>query len=401
VEDEMVKPYKRPGREFYYFKVSINNKIYSESTHETDYRKALKVATERERELRGIQGFYEPLSRLISCIDSLAPEERDRARNICIEKLTEGTILKVSLDEAFEQYRNRPKKREATERTYRDQKRLWNKFVQWVKKNHPHVKHLNEVRVEIAEDFLISEWKKHISERTYNERIKNFRAIFTALSKRAGLRENVWTLVEKKTENTISKENLTSEQLDKLFSCTDRGEMRALFMIGIYTGLRLGDAATLKWSEVNFETGIITKQPSKTKSTGKKINIPIHIKLKEMLLLLKNEVDENSKSSYVLPNYSRLHMKSPTYLSKLVQTAFKKAGIETSVDRDGTSRKTAVYGFHSFRHTFVSLCAAENIPSHVVMELVGHNSKLVHQVYQHASNAQKIKAIGSLPNFTF
>jgi len=397
----VVKPYKRPGREFYYFKVSINNKMYSESTRETDYRKAMKVAVERERELRGIQSYYEPLNRLISCIDSLAPEERDKARNICVEKLTEGTILKVSLDEAFEQYRNRPKKREATERTYRDQKRLWNKFVQWAKKAYPQVKFLNEVHIEVAEDFLISEWKKHISERTYNERIKNFRAIFTALSKKAGLRENVWTLVEKKTENTISKENLTSEHLNQLFSCTDRGEMKALFMIGVYTGLRLGDAATLKWSEINFDTGIITKQPSKTKGTGKKIHLPIHIKLKEMLLLLKKEADENNKNDYVLPKYSRLHINSPTYLSKLVQTAFKKAGIETSVERDGTSRKTAVYGFHSFRHTFVSMCAAENIPVHVVMELVGHNSKLVHQVYQHASNAQKVKAIKSLPDFTF
>ena len=65
--------------------------------------------------------------------------------------------------------------------------------------------------------------------------------------------------------------------------------------------------------------------------------------------------------------------------------------------RENSIKKAPVYGFHSFRHSFVSICAGEGIPVHVVMELVGHNSKLVHQVYQHATIEDKRKAIDLLP----
>ena len=77
----------------------------------------------------------------------------------------------------------------------------------------------------------------------------------------------------------------------------------------------------------------------------------------------------------------------------MVQTFFRQAGIETNIDRERCSRKTTVYGFHSFRHSFVTLCAAHGIPMNVVMELVGHRSAMVHEIYQHASAEQKIEAI--------
>ncbi|HPS31588.1 MAG TPA: site-specific integrase [bacterium] len=395
----MVRIFQRNKSSVYWFDIIFNGKRYQESTGETNRNLALKKATEREKEIKATPDYREHLKKLIEAIDSLTVNERDSIRNECIEKIAEGTIFKMTLENAFDAYREKPKKRIISERTYRDYQNLWNKFIQWTKENYPAISYLNEIDVEVAEKYLNSEHEKGLAERTYNERIKKFRAMFSALSKTAGLKENVWKSVDKMTEGTISKKMLTKNQLKDLFSITD-GEMKVLFMIGLFTGLRLGDSATLKWNEIDFENGFIIRLPNKTKNLKKKIEIPLLGILRDNLEEIRNNLPDKNKSEYVLPEMARLYINSTPYLSKIIQQTFEKAGIETKVEREGTTRKTAVYGFHSFRHSFVSLCASGNIPVNVVMELVGHNSKAVHQIYQHATNEQKVKAIEAVEQAT-
>lgn len=401
----MVKPFQKNIKDkdgkskkskVYYFQVMVDGKRVVESTGEKNYNLAVKKAATREKELKGGTDFRSVLKSLLDTLDNLPVKERDAARNECIEKIVEGTILKMKLEDAFAAFRTRPKRKAVSERTYKDYEHLWDRFVEWIKKENPHIQFLNEITPSVAEEYLISEWEKGISERTYNERIKKFRAMFSSLSKKAGLQKNVWNTVNKMTERTISKRPLTAEQIRDILSVAD-DEMKVFFIIGLYTGLRRGDAATLKWSEVDFRKNIITKLPSKTKNLKKPVYIPIHSELAAVLKFLKNNLDNKNKEEYILPNISRTYIKSETYLNKKIQNTFIKAGIETTVAREGAKRRTAVYGFHSFRHSFVSMCADGNTPMHVVMELVGHNSKAVHQVYQHASDELKRKAIEMLP----
>lgn len=374
----------------------ISGKRIVESTGESNKTVALKKATEREKELKGKPNYKEPLKKLIEFLNSLPVEERDSARNECMSKINEGTIFKVKLEQAFQMYKERPKKRTVSERTYQEYENLWNNFILWIKAEFPEINYLNEITVEVAEKYLADEWKKGIAEKTYNDRIKRFRAMFTALSRKAGLFQNVWTSVDKMTESTISKKPLTSKQLRDLFEVAE-GEMQTLFLIGLYTGLRRGDAVTLKWKEVDFENGVIKRLPSKTKNLRKKITIPLHKVLKAVLYQIKHNSIEEDPSDYVLPKLSQVFFKNPTHLARLIRHTFEKAGIKTTVEREGAVRRTPVYGFHSFRHSFVSLCASGGIPAHVVMELVGHNSKTVHQIYQHATIEDKQKAINILP----
>jgi integrase len=401
----MVKPFQKDIRDkdggkkkskVYYFQVMINGKRIVESTGEVNKNLAVKKAVARERELRGGTDYLSALKSLISCLDNLSVEERDAARNECIQKIVEGTALKMKLEEAFDSYKARPKRKSVSDRTYTDYKNLWEKFIEWIKKEYPQVHYLNEITQNIAEEYLVSEWNKGISERTYNERIKKFRAMFTALSKKAGLRMNVWSSVDKMTERTISKRPLTSSQIRELLRVAE-DEMRILFLIGLYTGLRRGDAATLKWEEINLKKNTITRLPGKIKASMKNLEIPIHLELLAFLNFLKNNLDPETSGEYVLPQISKIYLKDSSKLNRMIQKTFIKAGIETTVKREGAKRKTAVYGFHSFRHSFVSMCAEGNTPMHVVMELVGHNSKAVHQVYQHASDESKRKAIEMLP----
>jgi len=82
---------------------------------------------------------------------------------------------------------------------------------------------------------------------------------------------------------------------------------------------------------------------------------------------------------------------------------FESCGIQTTeAPTNGHRRKRIVrVGFHSLRHSFVSLCAANRVPQVAIMELVGHGSPAMTALYSHAGDEQKAKAIAALPAFTF
>ncbi|MBR4489473.1 site-specific integrase [bacterium] len=388
--ENVVRLFKKTGSRNYYFQIMLNGKRIVESTRMSNLKDAAKRAEERCMELKLNLNYYFYLEKAIKMLELMSPEERDEALKRSIEELNSIIVKNVTLEETFGLFSKKPRKRSISKRSYVVYQSLWEKFTEFIRKNYPEAKYLSDITRAMAEKYLYSEWEKGITERTYNERITKFRTIFSALAEEAGLRKNVWHQVDKMTEGHISKRPFSKSQIDAIFRIAE-GEMRTLCMIGLYTGLRLGDAATLKWDEIDFENSVISRLPNKTKKLRKNVEIPLLGGLRSELLRLKalSQKDE----IYVLPVMAEKYMTNPASLSLTVQAFFQKAGIETMISRDGVTRKSTVYGFHSFRHSFVSLCAANGIPMNVVMELVGHRSAMVHEIYQHASAEQKIKAI--------
>ena len=385
----MVTVFKKKGSKNYYFQVMVKGRRIVESTRTSSIREAAKIADARCMELKLNLDWYFYLQQAIKKINLLDPESKEAAVHSAIEEFNNIRVKTVALWDAFELFRAKPRKRVISERVYVDYRNMWNNFVVFVNRNFPDVKYMSEITKGIAEKFLAEEWKKGVAERTYNERITKFRTIFSALAEEAGLRKNVWQQVDKMSEGHISKRPFTKVQLKQIFSAAE-GEMRTLCMIGLYTGLRLGDAATLKWSEVDFDNMVIVRLPNKTRHLKKNVEIPLLGGLCNELRRVRAE--QKGEEVYVVPGMAEKYFRN-NEVSKMVQTFFRQAGIETNIDRERCSRKTTVYGFHSFRHSFVSLCAAHGIPMNVVMELVGHRSAMVHEIYQHASNEQKIEAI--------
>lgn len=386
----MVRLFKKTGSRNYYFQIMLNGKRIVESTRISNLRDAAKRAEERCMELKLNLNYYFYLEKAIKMLDLMPPEEKEEALKRSIEELNSIAVRTVTLEDAYELFRKKPRKRSISKRGYEVYRSLWAKFSEFVRKNYPDVKCLSEITLGMAEKYLYSEWEKGITERTYNERITKFRTMFSALADDAGLRKNIWQQVDKMTEGHISKRPFTKSQIDAIFKLAE-GEMRTLCMIGLYTGLRLGDAVTLKWSEIDFDNSIISRLPNKTKKLRKNVEIPLLGGLRNELLRVK--ATQKKGETYVLPEMAEKYLVTPASLSLAVQAFFRKAGIETMVSRDGVTRKSTVYGFHSFRHSFVTLCAANGIPMNVVMELVGHRSVMVHEIYQHASSEQKIEAI--------
>ena len=90
-------------------------------------------------------------------------------------------------------------------------------------------------------------------------------------------------------------------------------------------------------------------------------------------------------------------------LVRRIQAVFHKAGIDTQTDtaqrnKDGTPRKAVDVGFHSLRHTYVSLCANAGVPLAVVQSIVGHTSPAMTRHYFHESDDALRGAAAALPD---
>ena len=172
--------------------------------------------------------------------------------------------------------------------------------------------------------------------------------------------------------------------------------MEVLFHLGAWTGLRLIDCVLMKWENVNLERNIIFCEPHKNKRVNRTVNVPIHPLLREQL----NKALEWNNAEYVMPKLAQRYLGPSSPISSEAATVFKFIGLEISKEaKKGQRRKkkTNVYGFHSFRHSFVSFCAKAGVPMPVVQSIVGHGSPAVTRHYVHIGEGAARQAINALP----
>jgi integrase len=115
-------------------------------------------------------------------------------------------------------------------------------------------------------------------------------------------------------------------------------------------------------------------------------------------------LDDHRKTAggnqFLFPQEREAYLENASNLTKEIQKFFESCGLKTNEKSDSVHRKRAIVrvGFHSLRHSFVSLCAKAGAPQHVVQKLVGHGSPAMTEHYTHLDSEQKQKAIANLPD---
>ena len=363
----------------YYWRITINGKKTV---------KRLDATTEKEAD--------QEATRLYTIATAKTQEEvaifAGRARNI-IKKANS-----LPLEKAFKVFKNNPSRPSTLPATLARHLLAWNEFIGVLNDNNPAAKALMDVTIDDAENYAA--WLSDKSAKIYNSRIGSMKLIFRILERQSGLKENPFKFIKKKIENPKSKKELNDDQLIEVFEAIDkkyslsiphRDEMKILFRIGAYTGMRLKDCALLENEHVNLRNKTIGAKPCKTSgSSGKRVIIPIHDDLFEML---KN-IDKKQK--YVLPNVADRYLRNPSGVDLsacrimwYVVGKKPKAGM--------LPERVKGYGFHSLRHSFVSFCANAGVPLAIVQEIVGHNNVAVTRIYSHLSLDSLREAVAAIP----
>lgn len=269
----------------------------------------------------------------------------------------------------------------------------YNKFLAFMAANFPEVKEVRAVTKDHAQAYALKGFEG-LCNSTRNQAISYLRQIWKYLKEDGAARivENPWESIKKRREVHTRRRELTVEEL-KAVCASLRGEMRLLFAVGIYTGLRLGDCALLDWGSVDMVRRFISLIPRKTaRKSGAVICEQIHPVLYAML----SEIPAAARSGYVMPECAELY--KAARLSDRVKCVFKAAGIETVTDGEDSKRKRALVSFHSLRHTFASMTLNAGAPIAVVQSMLGHSSAKMTQHYYHQSSVATAQAVAALPN---
>ena len=168
------------------------------------------------------------------------------------------------------------------------------------------------------------------------------------------------------------------------------GELKVLIAVGIYTGLRLGDAVLLQWANIDRVTGIITVRSRKTDTETRAAVHPF--------LARTIQAETKAKHGYIMPKLARLYLSGKSgrvKLSNMISGLFESIGINTKFAPDGR-RARSDCGFHSLRHTFVTMLRANGVKLQTAKELAGHHTDRMTEHYTHEDG----RAVLALPDFS-
>jgi integrase len=322
---------------------------------------------------------------------------------------------KIKLANLWDLYKNHPSRPQSRDETLRLYEMKAGRFLRWMSANYPAIEPLAAVTDDIAREYARDLERAKISAKTFNDHVSALR-IITRVLMDLGRDEgaNPWreSNIKRKAAEHQSRKELSPEQILKVLAVFDKPdfyilykeEMRTLFNLAAWAALRLKDGALLKWDDVHFEKNRLSLVPSKTRRNQKPVIIPIHPRLLEELRVAEGWRDD---SGYVLPRVAARYGINPSGIVHDCAKVFKEAGFETAKDVSSKNSprklRASVYGLHSFRHSFVSICAAKNIPMSAVQEIVGHRNPQVTKIYTHVGNESIEKAINALsapPNGT-
>ena len=177
-------------------------------------------------------------------------------------------------------------------------------------------------------------------------------------------------------------------------------EWRGMILLGAHAGLRIGDAAGLKWTAIDLAAGTLTFAPQKTsrRMHGKPQRIAMHSELHSYFAGLPLA---SVASKPVFPSLHNRIAGGHQGLSNAFAALMNKAGIAYAVSDKpkGKGRGFSAFSFHSLRHTFISRLANAGITADVRKEIAGHSSDDVHRRYTHLDVSTQQRALESLKPF--
>lgn len=246
--------------------------------------------------------------------------------------------------------------------------------------------HMEQVAPEVARGYLDG-LRGRLSNRTHNMHLGSLRAMYARAALPTG---NPFTGLPKFREDSPHREPLTVKQAKALLEVVE-GEYRVLVAVMLYTGLRIGDACTLRRELIDLRRGVIRQ--FRTGKTGAAVEFPIHPSLAAILRR------HRARGEYVVPGLAARYLRpnGSQDVSKAVSAAIRAAGAVSEAKGAG-GRAVSVYGAHCLRTTFASWCAEAGVPITVIQGWLGHESQEVTRIYARVEGlAARAQMVGRLP----
>jgi len=201
---------------------------------------------------------------------------------------------------------------------------------------------------------------------------KNPAANFQTSVKPAGSEMKVWT----------------DQQVNQFLQAARGSKYYPAYYLAVSTGMRIGEILGLKWSDVDFDQGVISirrilqrtseglKLVDQTKTT--KSRRLINISPSTVEVLKKHRIKQ--KEEMIKYNYRNADLVFTTRSGKPVEPRTFREYFATIVKKAGLPR----IRFHDLRHTHATLLLQQGVHPKIVSERLGHTSiSMTLDIYSH------------------
>ena len=173
----------------------------------------------------------------------------------------------------------------------------------------------------------------------------------------------------------------TKPEIEKfLNSAKDEGQFTySLYLIAIYTGMRQGEIAGLKWSDIDFEKRLITVQRSYDGPT--KSGEPRIVPILDVILKPLQELALTAFNEIVFPNQAgKMQCRCARIFDETLKRILLRAGF---LPQNQGGSAVHYITFHGLRHTFASHWMMNGGDIFKLQKILGHANIETTMIYSH------------------
>jgi integrase len=273
---------------------------------------------------------------------------------------------------------------------YEQVTRDWLKFIK--QKNERPLEAIAKADGIAFRDHLI---KAGLSARTTNQTIKLLRGIYADAAEQGLLNRNPFAGVHnlRETSENLPRVPFSNAEVAALIEKAE-GDWKGMVILSATTGLRLMDAARLKWINLDLKAKLIRV---KTAKTGAKLDLPIHPRFANWLRAKKRRIG----TAPVFPSLANKVGTGKSGLSmafkRLMERAGVKAGVARQAEKKSRGRSTSQKSFHSLRHFAATQLAAAGVRAEIARQITGHTDINSHSEYVKADFDVLREAVEAIP----
>lgn len=155
--------------------------------------------------------------------------------------------------------------------------------------------------------------------------------------------------------------------------------------LSLYTGMRLGEIFSLKWSNIDLEHGFITLLDTKN---GESRNIFMTAPVLDSI----NELDRGKPNNFLFTTRKGEQLR---YISK----SFART-VQSLKLNEGIEDNRQMVSFHTLRHTFASWAVMNGTPLYHLAKALGHKTTAMTERYSHLAPDSQRQAFEAVSHFS-
>ena len=239
-----------------------------------------------------------------------------------------------------------------------------------------------------------------LSDKRVNNLLKYISGPFAKAAKTGMIPINPVAATESlRVSDSVQRKPFTVKEINSILKKCPSHEWKIVVLLGVYCGMRLGDATRRKVGDFDLQAETVTFVPEKKSKQGREVILPLHPSLhSEIKVAVKRRKKDDPE--WLTPKLAVSPIGSSQGLSTQFIGIMESAKVDRgeSVEGTGRGRTRFARSFHSTRHTASTWLANEGIQEDLRMLITDHESREVAKRYTHHSIAQLREAVGKMPS---